>query len=214
MVNIECKVKKGIIKMGKIKELKVLATTKFLSLYNARYTNKKGQDNNWIIASRKSVETLDKQYKGEIQVKNDAVVIVPFHEEEKKLVIIKQFRVPLNDYVYELPAGLIDENEDDYSTVYRELKEETGLTVNNIIEKDGVNQLYLSPGMTDESVSLIYCTCKGEICKEYLEADEDIEAILISREEAKKIIESKAKIDIKCYIILENFIKYGEDFIY
>lgn len=38
----------------------------------------------------------------------------------KKLVIIKQFRVPINDYIYEVPAGLVDKGDKD---VFESVKE-------------------------------------------------------------------------------------------
>ena len=124
--------------------------------------------------------------------KDDAVVIAALHKPSNKLVLIKQFRIPVNDYVYEVPAGLIDEGEEAKSSVIRELKEETGLTVTKIIEK-GKGNLYLSPGMTDESVSLVYCICEGCISTESLEDDECIEPMLISKEEAKEIMYSNNK---------------------
>ena len=56
-------------------------------------------------------------------------------KEKNKLVIIKEFRVPINKYIYELPAGLVDSSDDDFaSTVRRELKEETGLDLVKIKE--------------------------------------------------------------------------------
>ena len=112
-----------------VKDLKVLAKTNFLSLYNADYINKGGKEKTWTIATRKSKEALEEQFFQGKEDKMDAVVILAYHKEEKKLVAIKQFRVPLNNYVYELPAGLIDNNDDIISTVERELKEETGLTL-------------------------------------------------------------------------------------
>ena len=110
-----------------VKDLKVLAKTNFLSLYNADYINKGGKEKTWTIATRKSKEALEEQFFQGKEDKMDAVVILAYHKEEKKLVAIKQFRVPLNNYVYELPAGLIDNNDDIISTVERELKEETGI---------------------------------------------------------------------------------------
>ncbi len=197
--------------MSKIKELKMLAETKFLKLYDVTYKNKKGIEGHWTFSSRKSKECLDSQNFNGAEVKPDAVVIVPYHKEEEKLVLIKQFRVPLNDYIYELPAGLIDNCEEVNIAATRELKEETGLKVEEIIESKIGERLYLSPGMTDESVTLIYCTCSGEVSKDYLEDDEDIETILVSPEEAKKLIESKENFDIKCYIMLQKFILLKEN---
>ena len=120
----------------KITKIKSLAKTKFLSLYEAEYKNKLGKDKKWIIASRKDENVLNQQFFENKEEKVDAVVIVAFHKSSKKLIIIRQFRVPLNDYVYELVAGLVDEGEDNKSTLARELKEETGLTLSDIINKD------------------------------------------------------------------------------
>ena len=44
-----------------VKDLKVLAKTNFLSLYNADYINKGGKEKTWTIATRKSKEALEEQ---------------------------------------------------------------------------------------------------------------------------------------------------------
>ncbi|MDU3722570.1 MAG: DNA mismatch repair protein MutT, partial [Clostridium celatum] len=107
------------MEINKIKKLTTLAETKFLSMYKADYVNKSGKEKSWIIASRKTKEDLSEQYFNGKEGKVDAVVVLGFHKEEKKLIIIKQFRVPLNDYIYELPAGLIDPEENIFTTVER-----------------------------------------------------------------------------------------------
>lgn len=191
----------------KIKKIKTLADTKYLKLYDAEYTNKNGDTRNWSIASRKDLEELEDKFFNEAEDKIDAVIIVPTHIEENKLVIIKQFRVPINDYVYELPAGLIDKGESFEHTVARELKEETGLDLIEIDYEKTKAKVYVSTGMTDESVALVYCTCSGKISKEYLEADEDIEVMLLSKEEARKLIKSNKPIDIKALLSIQNFIE-------
>lgn len=197
---------------NRIKELKPLAQTKFLSIYDAKYINKLGNEKHWMIASRKGYKNLSEKYFNSKKDEVDAVVIAAFHEESKSLVVVKQFRVPLNDYVYELPAGLVDPGEDSNLTIKRELKEETGLDLLELNNKLGNNQLYLSPGMTEESASLIYCTCKGSLSTNYLEEDEDIIPILINQEEAKKLIKDNVKIDIKAFMTLQSFALYGENF--
>ena len=50
--------------------------------------------------------------------------------------------------------------------------------------------------MTDESVAFVYCLCDGEITDKYQEDDEDIKAMLISKEESKNILENKDSIDV------------------
>lgn len=196
---------------NKVKNIETLAETKFLSLYNANYTNKSGNEKTWTIATRKDKKTLEEQFFNGKEDKVDAVVILAYHKDKKKLVAIRQFRIPLNNYVYELPAGLIDNNDDIIPTVKRELKEETGLDLEEVIEDKIGQKLYLSPGMTDESVSLVYCTCSGKISNENLEEDEDIETILLSKEDAIKILNSGERCDIKLFMALQLFVQMGEE---
>lgn len=200
--------------MGKTKvnSVKALATTKFLSLYEAEYINKDGNIKHWTMASRKSEDELNAQLlKGEKE-NIDAVVIAAIYKDSEKLVLIKQFRVPINDYLYELPAGLIDKGEDVLEAAKRELKEETGLKVVSI-KNSKVTPLYASAGMTNESLAVIYCLCEGDPSTKYVEEDEDIEVMLISKEEAKDMLNSEIKLDVKTYLVLQSFIALGKDIV-
>ncbi|ERI91517.1 hydrolase, NUDIX family [Clostridiales bacterium oral taxon 876 str. F0540] len=192
--------------MNKLKKLTPLTETKFLSLYDAEYENRKGAEKHWIIASRKNFDTLKEQFFNKKEEKIDAVIINAIHKPTNSLVLIKQFRIPLNDYVYELPAGLLDADESIEEAVRRELMEETGLSLVEI-DNDKTNpKVYISAGMTDESVAMVYCSCEGSISNSFLEDDEDIEAILVSKEIAKKLLAQNIKMDIKVWLSLQNFI--------
>ncbi|MGM9534076.1 MAG: NUDIX hydrolase [Intestinibacter sp.] len=195
----------------RIKKVNSIVEGKFISLYDLEYVNKLNQDKHWSVVTRKNKEDIHEIYLNGKEDKVDAVAIIAYHVEYNKLVVIKQFRVPVNDYIYEVPAGLVDKGETDViETVRRELKEETGLNLLDINEKYSKSKTYLSPGMTDESVALIFCTCNGEISEDYLEANEDIKTILVSQEEAKAILESDEKIDIKAFLMLQNFVLLGD----
>lgn len=199
------------MKENRIEELNPLAETQYLSLYDAKYINKGGKEKHWMIASRKSYSKLKSQYFNNEEEKIDAVIICALHKESNRLVLIKQYRIPINDYVYELPAGLVDAGEDMEITLKRELKEETGLELIDVIKNIGMEQVYVSTGMTDESVAFVYCLCQGNPSSEHLEEDEDIETILLTREEAKNLLKSKVKMDIKALMVLESFIRVGEE---
>lgn len=54
-----------------------------------------------------------------------ATAVLPFLDKEN-IVLVKQFRYPLDQITYELPAGKMDENETPLACVTRELQEETG----------------------------------------------------------------------------------------
>lgn len=194
----------------RIKELLTIAKTKFLGLYEVSYENKHGEDRTWIVASRKSEEQLSQILKKESPMRSDAVVLVPFHLEQKKLVLIKQYRVPVNDYVIELPAGLLEAGEASLTCAQRELKEETGLEVKDVIHHQSHYGVYASAGMTDESLDLIYVTCEGETSKAFLEDDEDIETLLLDIEEVKGLLEKPLKMDVKALMVCQQFILLGE----
>lgn len=190
----------------KIKDVKELVGTKYLSLYELDVVNKVGQDKTWMVASRKNMSEVQDIYLNGNEQDIDAVVIVPIHRETGKLVLVNQFRVPINNYILELPAGLIDNKEDFNTAVEREIKEETGLDLLKIDSKLTKKKLYISPGMTDESVALVYCLCSGELSTEYLEVDEEIEPIMVSKEEAKEILNTNAhRIDIKAYLVMQDY---------
>ena len=89
----------------------------------------------------------------------DAVVILailknnPTNPLQDEIVCVKQFRPPVNAYTIELPAGLIDANEDTSTAALREFTEETGY-INGKVTKV-LPASYLSPGLTNESASLV-----------------------------------------------------------
>lgn len=195
---------------GRIKNITPLAETRFLSLYDAEYLNKKNNVKHWTIASRKDSSTLKAQILDGREGKIDAVVIAAIHKDLKKLVLVKQYRVPVNDYLYELPAGLIDGEEEVFSAVKRELFEETGLKLLSIDKTKRAIPVYASAGMTDESIALVYCMCEGESSTNNLEEDEDLEVMLVSREEAVELLAEDIKFDVKAYLVLQIFAEMGE----
>ncbi|MEP5938484.1 MAG: NUDIX hydrolase [Erythrobacter sp.] len=77
--------------------------------------------------------------------------------EDDHILLVEQFRVPLNRNCLELPAGLIgdgDDNssEDDLTAAGRELEEETGYRADRL---EDCGQFYSSPGMVSESFTLV-----------------------------------------------------------
>ena len=192
-----------------IKTIKELATTKFLNTYDVDYVNKIGNSKKWTSVSRVSL----KEYENRLLTHNtttDAVLIAPYHIEKEKLVLIKQYRVPLNHYIYEIPAGLVDNNEDIENCVKRELFEETGLELVEI--KKVFKNIYLSPGITDECASLVFCTCKGDISYDHLQEDEDLTIHMYSQDEIDDIIKNEEKLDLKTLFAMQLFKNSGRDF--
>ena len=79
-----------------------------------------------------------------------ATAVLPVFENGD-VILIKQFRYPLSQIFYEVPAGKIDAGEDPETTGIRELQEETGLVCNHF---SYIGHFYPSIGYTDEIIHL------------------------------------------------------------
>ena len=89
----------------KIKDIKKLTDCKFLNLYKLDIENKVGNSKEYFIASRRTEKDLSCVVNK--HDKADGVMIIPITENDE-FVLLKQFRPAINDYIYEFPAGLID----------------------------------------------------------------------------------------------------------
>lgn len=184
--------------------VKKLTDYNHLNLFSVNYKDRENCEKKWIFSSRsKQLNPLEKK-----DANPDAVVIIPFHILEKKLVMIKEFRIALGGYNYGFPAGLLDKGESTETAGRRELYEETGLHVTKILKTSPA--VFSSSGMTDESVSLMFAECEGEPTNCFNESSEDIEVIMLSQNNAADLLsDSKIKFDVKSWIVLNTFATYG-----
>jgi ADP-ribose pyrophosphatase len=191
--------------MAKTGQPQRLTDCKWLNLFQIDYVTAKGNAGSWIFASRKQPPRP-----GPEPLTADAVVIIPLLKDGRSrwLVAIKEFRVPLGDYEYGLPAGLYDHNETAEEVARRELKEETGLDLSNI--------LYVGPpvassaGLSDEAVVYVVCECTGQISDAGNEATEDITVELLDLAGVQALRKSNHKISAKALPFLLMFEALGE----
>ncbi len=185
-------------------QIEKITDCKHLNLFSVQYRDRGENLKNWVFASRSHLPDPLNREAGIV----DAVVVVPFHRQEKKLVIIKEFRVALGGYQYGFPAGLVDSGETIVQAGKRELFEETGLAVTRVLKLSP--PIYSSSGMTDENISLLFVECDGNPSNEFNEMSEEIEVIMLSREAAGNIISKPGlKFDVKSWMVLSMFADYG-----
>lgn len=122
----------------------------------------------------------------------DAVSIVPV-TRKNELVLIREFRYPLNSWVIGLPAGLVEHGESYADAVDRELREETGYRLRSDIPKPAaVNPLpqsgRSSTGMSDESVLTVFAQVEPDDAQ-HTERGELIEVFTLPLRNVKYFIE-------------------------
>lgn len=197
-------------KINRVKSIKKQTDNRFLNLYEFEAERRNGKVAPYFVASRISnPEELKAVTHSNV---SDGVIIYAVYGENKdKVVLIKQFRYPINDYVYEFPAGLVEAGEDMFDAGVREIYEETGLK----FEPKRVNDAYAKPffttvGMTDECCGTVYGYCSGTPSNSHQEDSEDIEIVLADREECKRILREE-NVAIMCAYMLMHFIHSTEN---
>jgi ADP-ribose pyrophosphatase len=83
----------------------------------------------------------------------DSVGMVLFNIDTKKVLMLKQYRYSANGYIYEIPAGRIDEGETDIDTAVRETLEETGYSIQGK-KLERICTYYSNVGFTSERITL------------------------------------------------------------
>ncbi len=187
--------------------VKALKELKYLHSYQINYKDKKGDDRIWEFISRQGLQRL----KAEVEEGKsfcDGATIFAFDEAKEKAVLIKEFRVCQNRYLYCLPAGLSDEGETIEQTAIREFKEETGLDFKPLkVEKPR----YTSVGLSNEKIAYVYGYFSGKPSNQFNEASEDIETVIADKEMVIKILE-KDEVPLRTALALQHFFHLNEFF--
>ena len=138
-----------------------------------------------------------KQLERHVILHPGAVTVLPILSDGR-IVLIKQYRIAVEKYLIELPAGTLEPGEEPIITAKRELIEETGYNAGKIVP---LFTFYSSPGILHEQMHLFLATelSPGDTS---LEDGEDIELLLLDEIEVKKLIEAGEIQDSKTLIAL------------
>lgn len=106
------------------KSIKKVHEGAFVHRYDISYETKDGRKKIYEMISRNPrIKTLEDLQKKEA----NSVVLILHDESGEKLLLNREFRLSMGDWIYSFPAGLIEPGETPEETARRELKEETGL---------------------------------------------------------------------------------------
>jgi ADP-ribose pyrophosphatase len=117
-------------------------------------------------------------------------------DEKKRILLVRQYRLPANGYLWELPAGRLDPGEKPLQTAKRELKEETGYTARTWTK---LASFWVSPGYVEERMTIFLAEdlTEGEATPM---DDERIETRWFKRKELKQMIREGEIEDAKTMI--------------
>ena len=105
-------------------------------------------------------------------------------EKDGKILLVRQFRYPYKEVIWEIPAGKINAGETPDETAARELEEECGYRAEKVVK---LFEVYPSPAYTDEIIRIY--RAEGLVkSKTHLDEDEFLSAVWVEKSEIKKMI--------------------------
>lgn len=191
--------------MSGIGKIKKITGNQFLSYYELEAIRRDGGAMPYYMASRNSDPNTMKA----ITHRNHPDGVIIYSLLGDSVVLVRQFRYPIGDYIYELPAGLVEPGENVTDAAIREMYEETGLTLSPI-PNSFRHPFFTSVGMTDESCSLVCGWSQGTPSNIHQECSEDIQVILADRAECRRILETE-NVALPCAFMLMNYLSSEND---
>ncbi|MGM0602610.1 MAG: NUDIX hydrolase [Bacillota bacterium] len=147
-------------------------------------------EGNILKLHRDKVEFPDSHSSIREVVEHSGGVAILAEDNDGKLLLIKQYRYPVDEVIYEIPAGKLEKDESPAECAFRELKEETGYEAENLKE---LFNFYPTPGYSTEII-YIYRAEKLKFSGRDLDPGEYIEVVPKSRAEVKELLK-KGKIN-------------------
>lgn len=148
-----------------------LGNGRFVALKNLAWSDGHGVQRHW-----ESAERIDNR---------GAVLVIARLLPSNRMVVIRQYRPPAREYVYEFPAGLMDADESPEQAARRELREETGY---NALDVRVHPSAYTTPGLSNESVFMAFARIdenapENKTPKTEFDPSESIETLLVPLDE-------------------------------
>ena len=169
---------------------------KFITRYDVDYVTAEGNPKTYEIISRnRNIQTLDDLQNR----KPNAVVMILTDESGERILVNREYRMAMAQWIYNFPAGLIDPGESAEESAKRELWEETGLRLMRI--DDVLDNSYSAVGFSNERNVCVFGIAEGEFRKSTSDAEE-ITPGWYTKEEIKQLLRTEpfaARTQAYCY---------------
>lgn len=170
---------------------------KYITRYDLTYETEDYKKKKYEMISRDAnIETFEQLHNRSA----DAVVLIMHDEKKEKILLNKEFRLAVGEWVYNFPAGLIDPGETPEIAAKRELWEETGLSLDEI--EDVIGESYSAVGFSNEKNVCIVGKASGEF-KKSTSIVEEIEAGWFTKSQVQELLKTErfaARTQAYCYL--------------
>lgn len=129
-------------------------------------------------------------------VEHPGAVAVLAQSAPDTVVLVRQFRYPINELSLELPAGKLERGEDPLQAAHRELAEETGYAAGKM---EFVMSFYSTPGFSDERMHL-YLATDLQAGEPQPDDDEFVDCLTFDRSTLSRMIRDGALVDAKTLV--------------
>lgn len=169
--------------------------TPYLKNYTLNYTNTSGNEKIYEMVSN-----FDHESPEDIGTRISGVAVAGRRRDQ--ILLCKEFRMGVNQFVYNLPAGHIEQGEDAKDCARRELYEETGLSITKILAV--LPPSFPAPDFSDVLSFTVFAEVDGEF-SDHTGADEWIEPGFYTREQAAELLKT-SPFTIRAQLITYSFI--------
>lgn len=127
--------------------------------------------------------------------------------KEERIILVRQYRYPVDQTTYELPGGIIEKNEQPLEAAKREMEEETGYTSDDI---EFLLQTAPNPAINNNTAYFFLARNAVPTISENPDFFEDIDVVSFSKEEVWQLLkENKIQHGVQVGPLYEAFIKLG-----
>ena len=166
----------------------------FLKKYTMRYDLGNGDTYDWEMVSPREIKTA-----ADIAQSPTAVEVIG-RFTNGDFLLIREFRYPLNRFLYSFPTGIMDKGETVLEAAKRELFEETGARIVSVdrVLPSGI----FASGLCDEIIAPVYATVEGDL-RGSSDPVEEIIPCRVSPDEIRTLLEEDGlSITLSCLMVL------------
>ncbi len=127
--------------------------------------------------------------------------------EDEKIILVRQYRYPVDQVTYELPGGVIEKGEDPRTAAKREMEEETGYTTDDV---EFIMKLAPNPAINNNTAYFFLAKNARPAVSTNPDAFEDIDIVSFSKEAIIRLVEeNKMQHGVQIGPLYAAFVKLG-----